>query len=86
MPLNWKLHKRAQKDVDAKWTKKHGKNHFSYKLHVNVDKRCKLIRKIPFTRAAVADTVVFEELLDPATPARTFAPTVATPALNGRPG
>ncbi|WP_413671397.1 transposase [Massilia cellulosiltytica] len=32
---------------------------------MNVDKRCKLIRKIPITRAAVADTVVFEELLDP---------------------
>jgi IS5 family transposase len=64
MPLGWKPHKRAQKDVDAKWTKKHGKNHFGYKLHASVDKRCKLIRKIAVTHAAVADTNVFEELLD----------------------
>ncbi|NMM28358.1 MAG: IS5 family transposase [Glaciimonas sp.] len=28
MPITWKAHKRAQKDVDAQWTKKHGKNHF----------------------------------------------------------
>jgi len=30
MPLDWKPHKRAQKDAGAKWTKKHGKNHFGY--------------------------------------------------------
>ena len=64
MPLGWKPHKRAQKGVDAKWTKKHGKNHFGYKLHASVDKRCKLVRKIAITHAAVADTAVFEELLD----------------------
>jgi len=64
MPLGWKPHKRAQKDVDAKWTRKHGKNHFGYKLHAGVDKRCKLIRKIAITHAAVADTTVLEELLD----------------------
>jgi IS5 family transposase len=38
MPIAWKAHKRAQKDVDAKWTKKHGKSHFGYKLHTSVDK------------------------------------------------
>ena len=64
MPLSWKPYKRAQKDVDAKWTKKHGKNHFGYKLHASVDKRYKLIRKIAVTHAAVADTSVFEEILD----------------------
>ena len=64
MPLGWKPHKRAQKDVDAKWIRKHGKNHFGYKLHASVDKRCKLIRKIAIMHATVADTTVFEELLD----------------------
>ena len=64
MPLGWKPHKRAQKDVDAKWTRKHGKNHLGYKLRASVDKRCKLIRKIAITHAAVADTTVFEELFD----------------------
>jgi IS5 family transposase len=65
MPITWKAHKRAQKDVDAKWTKKHGKNHFGYKLHVSIDKRHKLVRKVIITNAAVSDSVVFEELLDP---------------------
>jgi IS5 family transposase len=55
----------AQKDVDARWTKKHGKSHFGYKLHASVDKRYKLIRKMAVTNAAVADTTVFEALLDP---------------------
>ena len=65
MPIEWKAHKRAQKDVDAKWTKKHNKSHFGYKLHASVDKRYKLIRKVIITNAAVADTCVFEDLLDP---------------------
>jgi transposase, IS5 family len=64
MPIDWKVHKRAQKDVDAKWTKKHGKSHFGYKLHASVDKRHKLIRKVIITDAAVADANVFEDLLD----------------------
>jgi len=70
MPLAWKPHKRAQKNVDARWTKKHGKNHFAYKLHASVDKRCKVIRKMAVTNAAVADTSVFEELLDPSNTSR----------------
>jgi IS5 family transposase len=64
MPLAWKPHKRAQKDVDARWTKKHGKNHFGYKLHASVDKRCKPIRKMAVTPSAVSDSTVFETLLD----------------------
>lgn len=35
MPLGWKPHRRAQKDVDARWTKKHGKNHFGCKVHAS---------------------------------------------------
>ena len=65
MPIAWKLHKRAQKDVDAKWTKKHGKSHFGYKLHASIDKRYKMVRKVIITNAAVADTTVFETLRDP---------------------
>ncbi|MGB9110531.1 MAG: hypothetical protein WCC39_17730 [Telluria sp.] len=33
----------------------HGKNHFAYKLHASVNKRCKLIRKLAIAHAAVAD-------------------------------
>jgi hypothetical protein len=58
-------HKRAQKDVDARWTEKHGKNHFGYKMHASVDKRCKVIRKLAVTHAAVSDSTVFKLLLDP---------------------
>ncbi|WP_211172348.1 transposase [Massilia forsythiae] len=70
VPLGWKRHKRAQKDVDAKWTKKHGKNHFGYKLHAGIDKRCKLMRRIIVTHAAVADTIIFEELHYPSNTSR----------------
>jgi IS5 family transposase len=70
MPLAWKLHKRAQKDVDARWTKKHGKKQFGYKLHASIDKRCKLVRKLAVTHAAVADTTVCEVLLDPTNTSR----------------
>lgn len=64
MPLSWKAYKRAHKDVDARWTKKHGKSYFGYKLHASVDKRYKLLRKMVVTHAAVADATVFEPLLD----------------------
>ena len=70
MPLAWKPHKRAQKDVDARWTKKHGKSYFGYKLHASVDKRYQLMRKIAVTHASVADTTVFEPLLDRANSSR----------------
>jgi len=64
MPLGRKPHKRAQKDVDARWTKKHGKCYSGYKPHASVDNRYKLMRKMAVTHAAVADTTVFESLLD----------------------
>jgi IS5 family transposase len=47
VPEGWaaKAAKRCQKDVDAHWTKKHGKTHYGYKNHVNVDRKHKLIRR-----------------------------------------
>ncbi|SCC93173.1 transposase (fragment) [Thiomonas sp. X19] len=32
MPAEWSPAKRRQKDVQARWTKKHGKSYFGYKL------------------------------------------------------
>ena len=32
MPVDWNPAKRRQKDLDATWTKKHGKSHHGYKL------------------------------------------------------
>lgn len=68
--LGWKPHKRAQKDVDARWTKKHRKSYSGYKLHASVDKCYKLMHKMLVAHAAVADTTVFEPLLDLANTSR----------------
>ena len=69
-PAGWKPAKRRQKDADATWTKKHGKSHFSYKLSANVDRRCKLIRKIKVSTASEHDTRHLEVVLDPASTSR----------------
>ena len=68
VPGGWKdkPHQRAQKDMDARWTKKHGKSHFGYKNHVSVDRRHKLVRRYKVTDAAVHDSQLFAGLLDEA--------------------
>ena len=55
---------KRQKDEDARWTKKHGKSHYGYKNHINVDKDHKLIRRYAVTDASVHDSQVFDEMLD----------------------
>ena len=47
IPEEWdnKLAKLRQKDRDARWTKRHGRNFFGYKNHVNADAKHKLIRR-----------------------------------------
>ena len=54
-----------QKDVDARWLRKNGENHYGYKNHVNTDVKHKLIRKCDVTSASVHDSQVLEKLLDP---------------------
>ena len=65
MPEDWadKPAKRSQKDMDARWTKKHGKSHYGYKNHVNVDRKYKLVRRYHVTDAAVHDSQVVDHLL-----------------------
>jgi IS5 family transposase len=63
-PQDWSEQKRRQKDIDARWTKKNGQNHYGYKNHINVDVKHKLIRDYEVTPASVHDSQVFEELLD----------------------
>ena len=48
MPERWadKPAKRSQMDTDARWTKKHGKSHYGYKNHVNMDRKHKLVRRM----------------------------------------
>ena len=63
----WKIKpaKLSQKDTDARWTKKHGQSHYGYKNHVNVDRRHKLVRRYKGTDAAVHDSQVVDDILDP---------------------
>lgn len=65
-PKGWddKPARRRQKDTDARWTKKHGKSHYGYKNHVNVDRRHKLIRRYKVTDAAVHDSQALDDVLD----------------------
>lgn len=65
VPEDWadKPAKRCQKDLDARWTKKHGKSHYGHKNHVNVDRTHKLVRRYHVTDAAVHDSQAVDHLL-----------------------
>lgn len=64
MPVEWSPSKRRQKDVQARWTKKHGKSYFGFKLCSSVDRRHKLIRRVHVSTASEHDTLHFERVLD----------------------
>jgi IS5 family transposase len=65
-PEGWeqKPAKNAQKDKDARWTKKHGKSYYGYKNHIGVDRKHKLIRRFAETDASVHDSQKLDEILD----------------------
>jgi IS5 family transposase len=63
IPEDWNLAKRRQKDTDARWIKKLGKNLYGYKNHVNIDVKHKLIRDYTVTDAATHDSQGFRERL-----------------------
>ena len=50
-------HKKSQKDVDARWTKKRGVNYYGYENRVMIDSRRKLVRSYGVTPANVHDSV-----------------------------
>ena len=64
VPSNWSARKLAQKDLDATWTKKHGKSYHGFKNHVKVDAGSKLIDHYVVTTASVPDGEMAWELLD----------------------
>lgn len=66
MPAAWEKHpaKKVQKDIDARWTQKNGKNYYGYKNHIAIDVKHKLIRGFDVTAASVHDSQCFERLLD----------------------
>ena len=58
-PEGWEQQpaKNAQKDKDARWTKKNDESFYGYKNHVGVDKAHKLIRKWDVRRTRLCTTV-----------------------------
>ena len=66
VPPDWqeKPHRLAQKDTEAKWTKKNGKSHFGYKDHISIDAKHGLIRRYAVTNAAVHDSQQLTAVLD----------------------
>jgi IS5 family transposase len=63
-PTGWKENQARQKDVDARWAKKHEETHYGYKNHINADEANKLIQDYVVTHAAVHDSQVLDQLLD----------------------
>lgn len=66
MPEKWKKnpHKMAQKDIDARWTKKRDETHYGYKDHIKVDAESKLILGYTVTPANVHDSNEFEDFFN----------------------
>lgn len=66
-PEAWKLkpNKLAQKDIDARWTKKNHSTFYGYKNHVKADTKTKLIVDYIVTDASVHDSQALERLLNP---------------------
>jgi IS5 family transposase len=56
--------KLAQKDTDARWTKKNSQTFFGYKNHVKADEKSKIITKYVITDASVHDSQALADLLD----------------------
>jgi len=66
IPAGWDARpaKLRQKDVDARWTKKHGQSYYGYKNHIGLDRRHKLVRRYTVTDAARHDSQELAALLD----------------------
>lgn len=60
---NDKPHKKRQKDIDARWTKKGGDKFYGYKNHAKVDTKSKLIDGYVVTNASVHDSQPLDDLL-----------------------
>jgi len=56
--------KRAQKDTEARWTKKNKQSHFGDKNHISIDVNHGFIRRYAVTEAAVHDSQRLSRLLD----------------------
>jgi transposase, IS5 family len=65
-PEEWEKNpaKNAQKDKDARWTKKNDQSFYGYKNHISVDRKHKLIRRYAETDASIHDSQKLDEVLD----------------------
>jgi IS5 family transposase len=61
---NENSHKKRQKDIDARWTKKNGETFYGYKDHIKEDGKSKLIKKYKVTDASVHDSQPVADLLE----------------------
>ena len=66
IPEEWEKnpHKMAQKDIDARWTKKRDETHYGYKDHAKMDADSKLILDYVVTPANVHDSNEFEDFFN----------------------
>jgi len=67
-PEDWEKkenrHKKAQKDVDARWATKNNETHYGYKNHIKIDKKSKIITKYSITSAEVHDSQELKNLIE----------------------
>jgi IS5 family transposase len=57
-------HKKAQKDVDARWAVKNKEKHYGYKNHIKIDKKSKIITKYRTSSAEVHDSQELKNLIE----------------------
>ena len=57
-------HKKAQKDMDARWATKNKERHYGYKNHIKIDKKSKIITKYRVTSAEVHDSRELKNLIE----------------------
>ena len=62
--INGKYSKLAQKDIDARWTKKGDEKHYGYKDHINADAKTKLITKYTVSNASLHDSKETQNIID----------------------
>jgi len=67
IPADWlnNPNKLAQKDTDARWTKKNDVSYFGYKDHIAIDVKYGFIRCYSVTDASVHDSQALGSVLDP---------------------
>jgi IS5 family transposase len=81
-PKEWEKkknrHKKAQKDVDARWAVKNKEKHYGYKDHVKIDKKSKIITKFQTSEASEHDSQELKNLIEPKKDKRLYADSAYT--------